>query len=345
MLGIDAWVRPRDGLTSVFDRLSQGSAAIAYLGLSVTAQRDGFRPRLHVAIEHMTGRAHRAINAGVGGVGSVSMAFLMDQLVIAHRPALCFIECTTGDIDGRTPVDDAPRAIEGVLRKLAAIDCAACILHLYQREQSRQTSHPILAGYERVADHYGVPSIDAGHRIEDDIAEGRADADALFRDVVHTTPDGADVVAHLIVDALAFIRTQAGPAEGRLGERTRCTDGAFDRGLVVDARPEDCNSTPATGRFRLTCPFVDVDASNAIHFRREDMALAGFAFIAGPTTGVVRVSTASGDADYQTWDRWCVYDRLSTVVFPAAIPAGMPVTIRPIAPSRLRLVSFFCIPR
>jgi hypothetical protein len=344
MLAIDAWVRPRDGL-AVLDRLSRGPAAIAYLGLSVTAQRDGFRPRLHAAIEHMTGHAHRAINAGVGGVGSVSMAFLMDQLVIAHRPSLCFIECTTGDIDGRTPVEDAPRAIEGILRKLAAVDCAACILHLYQRQQSRRVPHPILAGYERVADHYGVPSIDVGHRIEEDIAEGCADADVLFRDVVHTTPDGADVVARLVIDALTFIRTQARRADGRLLEQGRCTDGVFDRGRGVDVRPEDCDSTPATGRFRLTCPFIDVDASNAIRFDRDDLALAGFSFLAGPTTGVVRVSTASGDTDYQTWDRWCVYDRLSTVVFAAAIPEGTPVTIRPIAPSHLRLVSFFCIPR
>jgi hypothetical protein len=344
MLALDAWVHPRDGL-AVFDRLSQGPAAIAYLGLSVTAQRDGFRPRLHAAIERMTGRAHRAINAGVGGVGSVSMAFLMDQLVIAHRPALCFIECTTGDIDGRTPVNDAPRAIEGILRKLAAIDCAACLLHLHQRQQSRRVPHPILAGYERVADHYGVPSIDVGHRLEEDIAEGRADAAALFRDVVHTTPAGADVVAGLIVDALALIRTKTAGADGRLAERTRCTDGVFDRGCVIDVRPEDCDSPPPTGRFRLTCPFVDIDPSNAVRFDRRDVALAGFSFVAGPTTGVVRVSTASGDADYQTWDRWCVYDRLSTVVFPAAIPAGTPAAIRPLAPSHLRLVSFFCIAR
>jgi hypothetical protein len=342
MLRLDAWVRPRDGL-AVFDRLSQGPATIAYLGLSVTAQRDGFRPRLHAGIERMTGHAHRAINAGVGGVGSISMTFLMDQLVVAHRPALCFIECTTGDIDGRTPVADAPRAIEGILRKLAAIDCAACILHLYRREQSRQTPHPVFAGYEHVADHYGIPSIDVGRQIAADVSGGSADADALFRDVVHTTPAGADVVARLIVDALAFIRTRAPHGDQGRGERPRCTDGTFDRGRVVDVRPEDCDSTPVNGRFRLVCPFVDVDASNAVRFGRGDLALAGFAFIAGPSTGMVRVSTTSGDTDYQTWDRWCVYDRLATVVFPTAIPAGTPATIRPLAPSHLRLVSFFCI--
>jgi lysophospholipase L1-like esterase len=346
-LALDVWVRPRAGLGRSFESLARGPAAIAYLGLSVTAQREGFRPRLHAALVQDTGHAHAAINAGVGGVGSVSLAFLMDRLVIAHAPVLCFVECTTGDVDGRTAPDDVPRAIEAILRKLDAIECQACLLHLYQREQTWRIEHPILAEYERVAEHYDVPSLHVGRRIEDDVLTGRADVDVLFRDGVHTTHAGAQVSAELIVEGLAAIRRCGKAAEPPVpaSARGRCADGAYDRAVMIEAQPEQCTVAAQSGCFRLLFRYVDIDTANAIRFHDPVAALKGLCVIAGPSAGVIRVSTPLGEHDYQIWDQWCTYDRLTTVVFESALPAGTPVTIRPLTPStRLRVIGFLCLP-
>ena len=100
------------GLRNVAERLAAGPASIAYLGNSVTVQKDGYRPHLHAGLIRRFGRAHRQINAGFGAVGSLGSVCTMDDLVIRHRPALCFVECMTGDMGVGLHADIGP-ALEG----------------------------------------------------------------------------------------------------------------------------------------------------------------------------------------------------------------------------------------
>lgn len=79
------------GLLGEMGATAAGAAPpIAYLGSSVTVQRrDGYRTRLHAALCERSGRPHRPVFAEVGGVGSISGLFLLDDLVLRHRPGLC----------------------------------------------------------------------------------------------------------------------------------------------------------------------------------------------------------------------------------------------------------------
>src|SRR6266516_2318846 len=97
-------IEPRRGLGNAATMLSRRIGRIAYLGNSVTAQREGFRPLLHERLTAHFGQPHRLINAGLGGVGSLASLFTMEDLVLRFAPDLCFIECTTGDMGVRTPV-------------------------------------------------------------------------------------------------------------------------------------------------------------------------------------------------------------------------------------------------
>ena len=76
--------------------LSARPGPVAYLGNSVTAQKDGFRTLLHPLIEAECENRLRAVNAGFGGVGSLASVCFMDRLVVRHAPRLCFIACLSG---------------------------------------------------------------------------------------------------------------------------------------------------------------------------------------------------------------------------------------------------------
>jgi hypothetical protein len=208
------WLHPRRGLADLRAALTSPDAAIAYLGMSVTAQRDGFRPQLHQRLEAAFGARHVAVNAGIGAVQSVACAFLMDDLVLPRAPQLCFVECTTGDFDGKSRHADIGPSVEWIVRKLHDHGCEVCILHLFRTDREMSWSDPVIAEYERVADHYGVSSISVGRRIACDLASGCATLDAWYRDVVHTTTAGAQRIADIVIEGLQVLteRNTAGAA-------------------------------------------------------------------------------------------------------------------------------------
>jgi hypothetical protein len=333
------WLRARRGLGAAGAALASGVRTIAYLGVSVTAQREGYRPLLHDWFVRRFGLPHRQANAAVGGVGSISSVFLMDELALAQHPALCLVECTTGDMDGKTASHDLAPAVEGIVRKLADHGCEACLVHLFRRDRPIVWTDPVIREYERVADHYGTPSINVGRVVGEDLASGTAEAHAWFRDAVHTTPAGSSRTSRIIVSALDELLSM--PPASIEAARTRaylCPDHyhhchvAHVSALVND--PAALSSQP----FRLTCRYVDVDATRTLSFRSAVSQVKGLFVIIGPSSGRIRVTTPQGSMEYQLKDEWCTYDRLSTVVFDEPLSVGTPVTISPSDGSRLKVV-------
>ena len=76
--------------------------SIAYLGNSLTVQKAGYRPALHQRLEQHWEAPLQQVNAGLGGVGSLACACLLDLLVQRHQPDLCLIECSAADMLGAT---------------------------------------------------------------------------------------------------------------------------------------------------------------------------------------------------------------------------------------------------
>lgn len=195
-------VAMRRGLGPMADALRQRACRIAYAGNSITAQRDGYAPRFHDLVRASTGQPHIAIQAGLSAMGSMGCLFTLDPFVLSRKPDLCFIECTVGDSSSKQPIETIGPAVEGLLRKLKASGCTACILHAARNDGGARDLRPIIDCYERVAEHYGIPSIHVGRTIGQGIAAGRWTMDQLFLDGTHTTRDGADVMAGLIAEAV-----------------------------------------------------------------------------------------------------------------------------------------------
>src|SRR5437764_7249306 len=170
MREMPARLHARDGLREAGTRLRNEPCTIAYLGASVTAQREGYSSRLHELLCRLWKQPHRMIWAGTGALGSLSGVFLMDELVVKHRPQLCFVEYATGDFCGRTPPEELGPAIEGIAQKLRDIGCEPCFLYLYRSDIGFDGLNQVLAVYEAVAKHHHVPSIDLARPIHAQVA-------------------------------------------------------------------------------------------------------------------------------------------------------------------------------
>lgn len=312
------WIRPRRGLARIASELRSRPCRIAYFGASVTAQRDGYRIHLHEHLRRWSGQEHRAIQAAVGGVGSATGVFLMDELVSAHTPDLCVVEFTTGDSADDDNLARAGQAAEGILRKLAAIHCATVVVHGHRNPGSTDRHRRSVAVWEEVAEHYGVPSLHLHEWFSRRFADRPQLEQEWFRDVVHTTAAGAATYAAQIHVGLqrVFAIDAATPVPPRPVHPQHCADTVLVpvQPHMADA-PERCGS----GRYRWWYPWVSLSAGNAITFACE-ADIVGLLVVVGSDSGFLDVHCESGSRSVCMFDEWCHYDRLHSLLFAAPGP-------------------------
>jgi hypothetical protein len=304
------------GLLGAAGQLAEGPATIAYLGNSITRQRDGYRLPLHALLNERFGHEHRAINAGFGGVGSVASACTMDDMVIRHRPRLCFIETLTGDMGVGVHTDTGP-ALEGMVHKLGAIGASACFLHLPRQGADFSDANPVARTHFALAAHYRIPIVDLAARLSGEGSD-------YFRDGIHVTPEGGVRTARLIADALEPLFEVAEPElPGRpLYQVDYCGAGIA---AVLPAALRD-PAAGRLGRFRLRYPYLDFAADNAVRFRSEQAAVVGLFLVIGPHSDTVDIN---GQV-HRLRDRWCSYERIHALILPRAIEPGTAIEIAPV---------------
>jgi hypothetical protein len=316
-----SYVKRRGGLGDLPNRLRAEDCTIAYMGASVTAQRDGFRPRLHELICRNTRRDHRAVAAALGATGAITGVFLMDDLVLAHQPDLAFVEYATSDLAGTTPLPELAPALEGIVGKLRDAGCEPCFLYLHRSDVDLAASE-VVAAYEDVAEYHAVVSISVADWMRTEIERGRLSDPMILRDVVHTTPAGSTLTAEAILNALAQI--PAMPPAAAVQPRSD----AFRRARIAAPEPALAGGRPFTeGRFRLVWPYLEIGRDGELRFTPEG-ELVGLLVVLGPHSGYIEVSAAGEAVDYLLWDDECSYERLGSVVLERFVPAGTEVTIR-----------------
>jgi hypothetical protein len=310
----------RAGLGTAGGALSERECSIAYFGASVTVQKEGYRPRLHELLQRRFGQEHRSIVAAVGAIGIFSAVFLMDDLVIRREPELCLIDYTTAEFARHRPLDTAEEALDGALAKLEAAGIASCVIHLPRRTWNERADE-VLDRFERVADRRGVPTIDLARPTWRAIDDGTLDPAAVFKDVVHTTPAGSELIAGAIDSAIG--RLAAVPGHEPSGHPATAS---FSRAHVVPAAIGDAGGAGRMETFRLIVPYLKIDGESAIR-RTFDGRLAGLVVLAGPQSGEIEVTDATGSQRALIWDEDCSYERYMTVELDRECPAGAEVAI------------------
>lgn len=346
--------RPRQGWPNFFAKAVQPGAEVrvAYFGGSITAQ-PGWRPKTLAHFQSAFPEAKfREINAAIGGTGSDLGVFRLQQDVLDHRPDLVLVEFAVND--GGASTDQIFRCMEGIVRQIWRAAPACDIGFVYTLTQD--LSPPMLEGkfqrsasaMERVAEHYGIPSIHLAMEVaelgkagklqwkaplpktpEEKAAAG--DKIAFSADGVHPYPEtGHELYLQAVVRSLPPIRaasTQAGPHA--LPTALMASNYEHARLIPLSAAKLSSGFTALDGKShalgkiwagRLPSVHEAARAGETITFKFKGTR-CGIYDLAGPDSGRVRITVDGGPPVINTrFDAYCTYHRLKTFVIGTELP-------------------------
>jgi hypothetical protein len=171
-------LRVRGGLPNYFSKIQKGeSIRVAYLGGSITAQSGWRVYSLEWMKEKFPQAKFEEIHAAIGGTGSNFGVFRLHEHVLQFKPDLLFVEFAVND-DG-ADADRIVRAMEGIVRQTWEDNPYVDICFVYtikgdflETETNGQLPKSAQA-MEKVADKYGIPSVNFGFEVAQQVKEGK----------------------------------------------------------------------------------------------------------------------------------------------------------------------------
>ncbi|MBN8216459.1 MAG: SGNH/GDSL hydrolase family protein [Spirochaetes bacterium] len=156
----------RGGIPNALKKLEAGEAVtLAYLGGSIT-RADGYRPLSAKWIQERYPKAKvRGVNAGVSGTPTDLGALRVGEQVLAFKPDLVFVEFA---VNGGTV-----EAMEGIVRQIWKRDPSIDIVFVYTiieawwKGYAEGVLPKSVVDYDRVAAHYGIPSIHMAREVSE----------------------------------------------------------------------------------------------------------------------------------------------------------------------------------
>jgi hypothetical protein len=346
--------RPRGGWPNFLAKAATPGAElrIAYFGGSITAQA-GWRPKSLAFFQKTFPSAKfTEINAAIGGTGSDLGVFRVKPDALDHRPDLVLVEFAVND-GGASP-EQIFRCMEGIVRQtwrawpqcdlgfvytLTEALAPAMLAGKFQRSASAM---------ERIADHYGIPTIHLAMEVARLAQAGRlvwkaplpkADAEkqalgdkfVFAPDAVHPHVDtGHELYLQAIVRSLDPIRTASRqPGPHTLPAPHTATN--YERAQLLPISAAQLSS----GFVALDSkrdPFGKLWAKRLpdLHRAAEAGATLTFKFkgtrcaiydVIGPDGGQVRVTLDDRPPEVRPrFDSYCTYHRLQSFVIGTELP-------------------------
>ncbi len=248
-----SWVLPqgteyfelRDGLSNSRTKFEAGATSrVAFLGGSIT-YNPGWRDAVMRYLQaRFPATRFDFIAAGVPSLGSVPHAFRLERDVLSRGPVdLLFVEAAVNDhnYDGQTNAAAlALRGMEGVVRQVRRVDPHAdvVLLHFVHDQHLKlwkagQVPYTV-AAHERVAGHYGCPSLSLSREVHDRIAANEFTWQGDFRDL-HPSPYGQLLYADSLTRMLDAAWLGEGPTPRTHALPPAPLDPAsYDHGHFVD---------------------------------------------------------------------------------------------------------------
>lgn len=340
--------RPRDGLPNFFAKANTAGAEIkiGYLGGSITAQT-GWRPKTLAHFQKTWPQAKFSeINAAIGGTGSDLGVFRLQQDVLDDKPDLLFVEFAVND--GGAQPEQIFRCMEGIVRQTwkALPDCDICFVYtltealapaMIQGKFQRSAS-----AMEKIADHYGIPTIHMGMEVARLAKEGkiewkaklpktdeekkRLEGKLVFApDSVHPHVEtGHELYLAAIVRSLDPIQAASkSPAPHTLGAPFTATNYERARLLPITAATLSSGFTPLdpkTDDFgkrwanRMTTLHKGSQPGDTITFKFKGTRCAIYDIV-GPDCGQIIVTLDDQPSKIvPRFDAYCTYHRLGTLL-------------------------------
>lgn len=350
-------VTPRGGLPNFFRKAQTTGAEvkIGYLGGSITAQ-NGWRAQTLAHFKQAYPQASfTEINAAIGGTGSDLGVFRVRQDVLSKGPDLLFVEFAVND--GGADPRRIIRAMEGIVRQTWQANPKTDICFVYTLTEA--LSPPMLEGklqrsasaMEKVADHYGIPTITLGMEVAKLAKAGqllwraplpKAEAEqaalggkvVFARDGVHPHDSTGQVLYTQAIirslPALAIANATPTPHVSSLAldpanwERATLvpvTAAKLSAGLTPVDMKTDAFAKNWAHRLPAMVKLTQPGQSIAFRFKGTHCAVYD---VIGPAGGMVAV-TLDGKAQksVQRIDAYCTYPRLSTFVVGTGLSEGV----------------------
>ncbi len=366
---------PRAGLPNFYAKLNAGQEVhIGYLGGSITAQ-PGWRPKTLAMFQKDFPKAKISeINAAIGGTGSDLGVFRVKQDVLDKKPDLMFVEFAVND-GGASP-QQIYRCMEGIVRQTwkALPDCDICFVYTLTEALSK----PMLEGQfqrsasamEKIADHYGIPSIHMAMEVAKLAKEGKlfwkgdlpkteeakkalGDKVVFSKDSVHPYPEtGHELYLAAIQRSLPAIQaagTKAGPhalaapfvAENYENAKlVPISEATLSSGFAA----LDMKTDPVAKNFAHFLPQIyrANKAGETLTFKFKGTRAAIYDLV-GPNCGqVIMTIDEQKPRNIARFDPYCTYHRLSQMVIDTDLPNAIhtvKIEIHPEQPDKAKILA------
>lgn len=345
---------PRSGLPNFLKKADTPGAEIriAYFGGSITTQ-NGWRPKTLAHFQKTCPQAKFSeINAAIGGTGSDLGVFRLKQDVLDHKPDLMFVEFATND-GGASP-DQIFRCMEGIVRQTwrALPACDICFVYTL----TEALAPPMLEGkfqrsasaMEKIADHYGIPTIHMAMEVAKLAKEGKliwraplpksdedkktlGDKFVFAPDSVHPHPaTGHELYLQAIVRSLDPIKA-ASHAGGPHGLREPFIATNYENAKLIKLMPDSGITLPGGAPLldpakddfgrrwanRMTTLHRISKPGDAMAFKFKGTRCAIYDII-GPDCGQVIVALDNQPPKIvPRFDAYCTYHRLASLMIGA----------------------------
>lgn len=171
-------VHVRKGVGNFLAKIEAGEpVTVAYLGGSITAM-SGWRNMTTDWLGKTWPKAKvTEVHAAIGGTGSGLGVFRLDHDALSKNPDLLFVEFATNDA-GRSP-EEIWRNFDGIVQQTWRKNPKTDIVFAYtitspmMKDYGAGKMNAAASAMERLADHYGIPSVCFGPRVAAEVKAGR----------------------------------------------------------------------------------------------------------------------------------------------------------------------------
>jgi len=186
----------------IFEQEKQGR--VVFLGGSITDMK-GWKELISSDLQRrFPNTVFDFINAGIPSTGSTPAAFRLVRDVFKNGPVdLLFEEAAVNDsTNGRSDLEQI-RGMEGIVRQARTLNPNIDIVLMHFVDPSkiadyrRGVTPKVIRNHERVAAHYGLPSINLALEVTDRIQRGEFTWENDFKDI-HPSPFGHALYANTI---------------------------------------------------------------------------------------------------------------------------------------------------
>ncbi|WP_128543933.1 SGNH/GDSL hydrolase family protein [Larkinella soli] len=321
------YVQVRGGLPNAFRAMSEKKkATVAFLGGSITFN-PGWRDKVSAYLqERFPDTRFTFIKAGIPSLGSLPHAFRFQQDVAGQgTPDLLFLEAAVNDRVNETDSLTQLRALEGIVRQARRLNPDMDIVLMSFVDPDKLADFAAnrvpaeIANHERVAAHYGLPSINPAREVYDRIKAGEFSWEGDFKDL-HPSPFGQELYFQTIRYLLETAPAKPAGKPVSPKKTAALNPTSFDKGRYLPLetaylqtgwkRLENWHPADAVGTRPgfVDRPVLEALTPGAVLSLPFSGSAVGMAVVSGPDAGVVEYRIDGGP--YRKMDLYTQWSHL-----------------------------------